>query len=288
MSVFELDDTNDVLKNYYEENLNYKVIVNDERNKRCIIFFSGNGLYYPNTEETFRATVIEKDRYEWERVAKSPILKEYYGMVIFVRDIYKTHYVRGINSEVSSVDKLLAFLKSKTEGYSTITCGNSAGGYMAVIAGYFLHAEYIFSFGGQWSIESESQYYLNKYRDEYGKYYNITKYAKENVLWFYSALNENDNMQKQLLGNDFDKILSFAIASKYHGDLILFPCYEKILVCSLPQLKRLGEKYHGKLISQRKFAKELLSGRELFQTCINDIIRHHKSLQIITSFMIKK
>lgn len=79
-------------------------------------------------------------------------MTNHFGMMIFVRDIYKTFYVKGINHDVSSIDALLELLEEKTAGYQIVTCGNSAGGYMAVIAGKHLSADRIFSFGGQWEI----------------------------------------------------------------------------------------------------------------------------------------
>lgn len=279
---FKLDDTNEVLHTFYEENDNYKVVVNDENNKRCLIFFSGNGLYFPNTYETFHETVEVKNRYEWETVAKSPLLRDCYGTIIFVRDIYKAYYVKGINGRISSIDLLLPFLREITTGMKVVTCGNSAGGYMAVIAGAYLNAEYAFSFGGQWSIENRDEYYLGKYRSERGKYFNITQYAKENVIWFYSALNEWDNAQKNYL-REQHKVKIFAIESKYHGYLLLFPCYEKILTIPYERIEALNRKYSGKMISQRRLARELLQGKEFVITLIQDVIHHHRSLQILFS-----
>lgn len=199
-SDFKLDDTNELLHKFYEENDNYKVIVNNENNDRCIIFFSGNGLYFPNTYGTFHEIVEIKDRYEWEVVAQSPLIRDHYGTMIFVRDVYKSYYVKGINGKIRSIDMLLPFLVQITHGMHIVTCGNSAGGYMAVIAGAYLEAEYVFSFGGLWSIEDRDEYYLRKYKKERGSYFNIAQYARDNVIWFYSAFNEWDSIQKNYLG----------------------------------------------------------------------------------------
>lgn len=280
---FKLDNTNKTLRKYYEENENYKRIISDLNNKRCIIFFSGNGLYYPNTSDVFYQKVVVEDRYEWEGVAQSPLIKETFGTVIFVRDIYKTYYMKGINGDVSNIEKLLILLKEITSGLRVTTCGNSAGGYMAVIAGNYLQADWVFSFGGQWNIEHTKEYFVEACKKEWGKYYNIVNYAKENVVWFYSALNEDDNIQKSYLGED-NKAMVFAMRSKYHGFLLLFPCYKVILTLSNERIKKLHKKYQNRLISQRRFAAELLHGGELFRTCFKDIMDHHKSLQILFSY----
>jgi hypothetical protein len=125
---FKLDDRNEFLKEYYEKEENYYVRDNSSKNKNCIIFFSGNGLYYPNTVETFREVVIENNRFEWENISNSPRLMEHFSRMIFVRDICKTWYVCGINRKVDTIDKLIELLADLTQGYCVTTCGNSAGG----------------------------------------------------------------------------------------------------------------------------------------------------------------
>lgn len=91
------------------------------------MFFSRNGLYYPDTVESFVNIIIENDRFEWQNVMKSSLVQVTYEMVILVRDVYKTFYQKGINSSLDSIEKVLYFLKEKTEGYQVITCGQSAG-----------------------------------------------------------------------------------------------------------------------------------------------------------------
>lgn len=58
--IFHINENNDLLNEYFEKE-NYKeIIVNAEKNL-CYIFFSGNGLYYPNTVEEFKKTIIESN-----------------------------------------------------------------------------------------------------------------------------------------------------------------------------------------------------------------------------------
>ena len=286
MNNFELNDTNELLERYYQKD-NYKIEINQAKNKKCIIFFSGNGLYYPDTEESFHEIIVKKDRYEWERVAQSEIIREHFEMAIFVRDIYKSFYVKGINSQYSTIDKLLSFLKDLTKGYTVVTCGNSAGGYMASIAGDFLGAEIVFNFGGLWNIKIKKNYFLEKFShvDECNKYYDIAHLAKENHIWFYSALNEGDNEQKELLGVDFGKLLSIGVESKYHGDLLFFPCYERLLVYTYDEVVSLYHKYKNKIVSKRKIAREFLGGTMLIEEYKKDFIHHHKSLQKLQSIL---
>ena len=86
-----------------------------------------------------------------------------------------------------------------------------------------------------------------------------------------------------MIGKGYNDILPFAIASRIHGDLILFPCYEKVLLSPLSDIEKISKKYHGKLISKKRFACETLHGRQLVESIINDTISNHKSLQIAFS-----
>lgn len=287
MSEFEINDSNIYINQVYSENENYKIIFNNCNTRKCIVFFSGNGLYYPNTLEVFQKVVINEDRYEWQNVAKESSIIQNYQMIILIRDVYKTFYQKGISNSLNSIDRVLQFLKEKTKGYKVTTCGNSAGGYMATIAGYHLNAEAVFTFGGQWNIDKEPGCFLGK-TDTYGrKYYDIINYAQENVIWFWSAYSKQDCEQRDYLGNYINNISSFAISSKYHGDLLLYPCYKNILVLSLEEIQRIERKYGKKTISQRTIAKDFLQGKELCHTCVKDIIRHHKSLQIMCTLFKK-
>lgn len=131
---FTLDEHNSLLMEQYQKD-NFRVLDLDAKKKTCFIFFSSNGLYFPNDVETFQQTVVEKDRYEWENIAQSSLIRRFAGRLIFVRDLFKAWYVTGINARVNSIDKLIAMLKDLTEGYEVITCGGSAGGYMSTLGG---------------------------------------------------------------------------------------------------------------------------------------------------------
>ena len=277
-------EINKYISKVYEESDNYKIIFNNCQTMKCIICFSGNGIYYPDTINTFVDVIIEKDRYEWENIMKNSSIQRTYQMVILVRDIKKKYYQKGINSSINSIDKVVNLLREKTTGYEITTCGNSAGGYMATIVGDRLNARCIYSFGGQWNLNHEKEHFwddgINK------QYFDITRYAKENVMWFYSAYNEADLLQKECLGVHIEEISAFAMNSKYHGYLLLSSCYKNLLIMPIGEIKHLGMKYKNKVISQRRMAKELLHGKELIDTCIKDIISKHRSLQYIQSILI--
>ena len=143
---FELNQDNRLLAVSYR-NDNYKVIQGLSDNGKCIVFFSGNGLYFPNTEESFRKTIMYRDRYEWASV--SSIICDYVSRIILVRDVRKSWYADGINSTYNTLEKTVDFLKTLCEGMELYYFGNSAGGYMAMLARMMMGAKCIYNWGGQ-------------------------------------------------------------------------------------------------------------------------------------------
>lgn len=257
--MFYINDDNAVLRECYLQE-NYKeVIVNEEENL-CYIFFSGNGLYFPNTEEEFKRVIIEKDRYEWENIAKSSFLQEKAGKYIFLRDLYKSWYVKGINSSINSIDKLYEWLKEKTNGYRVITVGNSAGGYMAALLGSMLQAEMIFDFSGQFSLY-ESGDVIQKYDmlkqcvgdREREKYWDIRQYIKgnSNIMYFWPGQCEADIKQYDLV-KDMG-ICSFKFKAHIHGESMYGANIPYLLVQDKQYMLDLNKHYEEKAINKEKF-----------------------------------
>lgn len=217
MRRFMLDANNVLLKKQYENGRNYYICDNGTSGV-CYIFCSSNGIYYPNTESEFEKTIMEEDRYEWWGVSHSDEILESAGKMIYVRDVYKQYYVKGINGSVDSIEKLCEFLKEHTKDMRIITCGTSSGGYLATIIGIYLKAVCVFNFGGQWSLYEElrvakennelgsSYSFLEQYCNNniYNQYYDITNLVKNNevpIMYFYSALEEGDKTQVRILKN---------------------------------------------------------------------------------------
>lgn len=290
---FKLDDENLILKKYYDEDDNYKVIEVGSSDL-CYIFFSSNGLYFPNELECFKETIEKKDRYEWWGVGHTGEILQNAGRIIYVRDIYKQFYVKGINKDVCTIDALCEKLKQLSDGKRVITCGTSSGGYMAVIAGIYLQAECVFDFGGQWSLNDriDTNFYLKKYEKEitYNKHYDITglvQYNKVPVFYFYSALNNDDQHQTDLLRFK-DNVFIFAMKSKEHGWLLFNSCYRKLLIRHVDEIEKLCDKYKNGLISQKKICFDLLDLKEALREVKIDIIRNHKSLQLLVTMFHNK
>ncbi len=254
---FKLDDKNKILKEQYEKGIHYKVKEINNGNK-CFIFFSSNGIYYPNDIVEFQNTIIRNDRYEWIHVADMEEIRKDAARIIFVRDIYKQYYVKGINSKIDTLEKLVVLLRELTKGFKVVTVGVSSGGFAAIVVGVKLKAEKIYSFGGQWSLwhevnkgNDESSYFLQTYKDNsvYNKYYDITHLlngSESSIYYFYSALNESDMLQATILKNTDEKIVrKFAMKSRYHGYLMFNKCYAKVINAEVDKLDKLAEIYRG-------------------------------------------
>lgn len=113
----------------------------------CVVYFSSNEIYYPNTLKSFEYSIIERDRYEWKR-NRFPKA----GKHIFIRDIRKQWYIGGINSSLDSPLKLVEFLKKETAGFKVYTIGSSAGGYAAILFGSMLQVNRVYAFNSQLNL----------------------------------------------------------------------------------------------------------------------------------------
>lgn len=149
--VFQID--NPIVKEAYNNLNNYLIINNANQHQKndrlCVIYFSGHSIYYPNNIECFTKEILLKDRYEWFGIRIKNAAK-----YIYLRDIHKQWYLTGINSKLSSPEKLYDFLKKETEGYRVLCIGSSAGGYAALLYGSLLKAEIIYAFSPQIELES--------------------------------------------------------------------------------------------------------------------------------------
>lgn len=238
---------------------NYKEIVWNKSNKICIIFFSSNGLYYPNTMHEFERSIIREDRYEWESTAVSSEIQQYAGKVILVRDVYKQWYVKGINHTYNSIDMLLALLIRLTEGYEVVTVGSSSGGYAAVLFGIVLRAKKIYSFSGQFSIEDEVKdyYWLSKYSEYADRacYYNLSNFLVGNnipIFYFYPAKCDQDIMQYNLIKAN-PSINIFALDCSIHGKTLNSDDMPWLLSRNVETLKWLCHKFKGILLKADLF-----------------------------------
>ena len=223
MQEFLLDFSNDILNAFYK-NPNYKILHGYAHNRRCYIFCSSNGLYYPNKYSVFEDIIVNNDRYEFQFVAK--MLLPFAEKIILIRDIRKQFYVYGINENLNTIDKVAEFLRSETEGYDVITAGGSAGGYMAIILGYLLQAKSVYTTSAPVNlytfsdvIDTYSSLIENKADAARNKYYNLIPFLKNctiPVFYFYASECEMDIEQAKQI-NILNTIYIYSIKGSSHG-----------------------------------------------------------------------
>lgn len=252
---FQVDS--DIVKNVYQTQNNYLIEYSENNPKEyCIVYFSSNDLYYPNNESTFHTYIIKKNRFEWygNRIIKG-------HKHIFIRDIYKQWYLGGINANINNPKKLLEFLILETHGYKTITLGSSAGGYAAIIYGQQLKAEMIYSFNGQFELNSLLRFSDNKkdpliFRNSNNKnvrpWYDTTNFIiyPESIFYFHSSRSTWDiEQRKKVLELD---MTTLSFKSGNHG----LPFYrfnlQQIINLSPDQLLEISKKEINPFILSKK------------------------------------
>lgn len=251
--VFQVDSA--IVQRAYSELQNYLIEcaeIEPEEDKYCIIYFSSNDIYYPNNEATFTTQILNKNRFEWFNCRINKGSKH-----IFLRDIFKQWYLKGINRDINSIEKLLEFLKKETAGYRVITLGSSSGGYAAVLFGSALNAELVYTFNGQFmlsdllssSSKKKSSELLDPviYREQHNppinQYYSLRPYIKnpERIHYFYSLHSAWDMDQFAHISDMSLQFIPFK--TSHHGVPFLKTNLPKVL--NQPTAKL--QKYKGKI-----------------------------------------
>lgn len=244
--VFQADSG--IVNDFYINNDNYLIEYDDSNPKDyCVIYFSSNDIYFPNSEIAFTENIIKTNRFEWYRSRVNFAYKH-----IFIRDVKKQWYLSGINASVNSPSKLFEFLKQETAGYKIISIGSSAGGFIATIIGQQLKAERIYSFNGQFEIRALANkpsaslidpiLYRNINDPVLTPYYDALNFIlnPETIYYFHSNKCQWDIEQyKHLNGIKVNKI---SFITNNHGIPFLKSNLPVVLNLSETQLKELSGK----------------------------------------------
>ena len=197
--VFQTDS--EIIAEAYTQNPNYLIEFSAETepdDQYCILYFSSNDIYYPNNVETFRAQILNKNKFEWYQTRIKKGKKH-----IFLRDIKKQWYLTGINHEINTIEKLAEFLRKETGGYKIIALGSSAGGFAAVLLGSMLNAETLYTFNGQFMLNDlilrssemiDPIIFREQENPEINTYYSLKAHIRkpERIYYFYSNSSKLD------------------------------------------------------------------------------------------------
>jgi hypothetical protein len=263
--VFQTDSP--IVKSAYLDNDNFLIEYDkSQENKYCVIYFCSNNIYYPNTEENFKSSILDKNRYEWYGTRV-----KYAHKHIFIRDIQKQWYLAGINEKINCPEKLLSFLKSETKGYKIITLGSSAGGFAAVLYGSLLKSQLMLSFNGQFEIQSLLKtstesidpilFRFNKHKKSLD-FFDVKPFIKnsKNIFYFHSNGSNYDSRQEKHITDI--KLNTISFKTSHHGIPFLKCNLPALLAKSHQDLMRLSGKEHNPLWFSIKMVglKETLNG----------------------------
>lgn len=276
--VFQSDST--LINEVYSNQPNYIIDYNQGAEKKyCVLYFSSNDLYYPNTETALREQVLKKNRFEWYGKRINHAFKH-----VFLRDIKKQWYLTGINESISTPEKLFHFLKSETEGYKVVALGSSAGGFAAVLFGQLLNAECIFTFNGQFEIASllnkpnaeiiDPVIFRNRDNKNLTPYFNLSKIITnpDSIYYFHSNKSQWDIEQWEVINNIPVHKISFATSN--HGIPFLKSNLLTVLNLPLEDLRKLsGKTMHPLMFSLKTvgLVKTLEGLKSIFQFALNKI-----------------
>lgn len=214
-----------VLKSF--DSANYFIEYNSGANcdsSLCVIYFSSNEIYYPNTLKSFEYSILERDKYEWKKNKISNA-----GKHIFIRDIRKQWYIGGISSELDTPLKLANFLKKETMGYKVYTLGSSAGGFAAILFGSLLRVNRVYAFNSQLNLAVTMQssnsavdpILFDKFNDNQVKsYFDLSNFITDAVDYYYfqSCHSKMDLVQyKSISSLAKDKIKIIRFKTSNHG-----------------------------------------------------------------------
>jgi len=235
IKVFQVDSP--IVQKVYKTNDNYLIEYDDtvKTQEYCAIYFCSNNIYYPNTEEIFRKRIIERNSFEWYGTRIKKAWKH-----IFMRDILKQWYLKGINSRICTPNLLLEFLQRETEGMKIITIGSSAGGYASILYGSQLNAERIIAINPQIEIASlllpPSSPQINPLlfrlaSTGVSKYFdlrNVVDVDRGNIYYFHSTKSKWDNKQYSKVC-DYANIHHLSFTTSHHGIPFLKVALPKVI-----------------------------------------------------------
>ncbi|MFD2934153.1 hypothetical protein [Spirosoma flavum] len=244
LTIFQADSL--IVNDHYRDNPNYLIEYDESStNEYCIIYFSSNDLYYPNSDIAFSETIVKKNRFEWygNRI-------NYGHKHIFFRDIKKQWYLTGVNNTLNSPMEMAEFIRSESIGYKLILVGSSAGGFISVILGQLLDAERIYTFNGQFEIlslsnKSDSQIvnpilYRNKSNSILLPYYDTFNFIlKPSSIYYFQSCNSDwDKVQYSHINGAAINKISFKTSN--HGIPFLKSNMSVVLNLSIKELRKMS------------------------------------------------
>lgn len=265
--VFE-HTNNNFINNVYKYDDNYKIVENKKNTLSCtVVYFSSNGIYFPNTLETFKDKIIVGDKYEWSKYENQ--IKNV-KKSIFIRDVYKQWYLKGINTEINNIDKLIQFIVKEHDQDNLILVGISSGGFIATLIGAKLNADMVFNFAGQLTLESilaeGKDKIVNNSYSTWKQYYNLSELLKntKTTIFYYVCSNSNIDQEHIAIAKKSKKVYMFLFDCDAHGIPFHQTVLKYLLQINKSKHKKLSQKYFDTLISPSLFWRNFTNPIQYF------------------------
>lgn len=225
---------------------NYIIRKNASKNGLAYIYCSSNDLYKKDDLTSFTTRVVNNDRYEWVNISA----KNKPELEIFIRDIWLSWYVKGINTSIDTYEKLISFLKDITVGYTVRCVGVSSGGFIGSIIAMELSAELCYSFAGQFSLTHHFDHVIkNPFLCEHFKcwggywvdYYKRIPDCLTTIIYLYPTGSNQDTEQYNLV-KDMARVLTIKVDCAEHGIAIYPFAIPAYLSLPFSSLEKMAEK----------------------------------------------
>ena len=239
----------------YDEMDNYLISDDGRGTGWCCIYFSSNGIYNPSDEATFEREIAVKNRFEFFGMRLQQCSKH-----IFLRDVHKQWYLKGISKTYDSIEKLAGFLKEETKGSHVITVGSSAGGYAAALFATLVHADYAICIDAQFSLYDEAIFgsleknpFVEELKDTpVNKYYNLNEVLSDVPVYYFQSAFSPFDQRSHIFVKENAAVRTIPFKSANHGGPFDTALYQYIF--SLPQKrldKLVGRMHHPRLFLLR-------------------------------------
>jgi hypothetical protein len=288
---------NKKIQDVYCNDNNYKVSFNNSANSiSCtIVYCSSNGIYFPNNIETFTKTIIKNNKYEWSKGRNQ--LKNA-KKSIFIRDVYKQWYLKGVNGNINNIDKLVSFIEKENTEDSLVVVGVSSGGYIATLIGSKLNADIVLNFSGQFEINSVlckgGDRIVNEEKSNWGEYYNLDSLVSATTasIFYFSCENSFSDREHIKFSKKHLTIKSFIFDCDFHD--VPFPkmLLGRLLSLNVNELLNLHEevyKFNKKSINPEIFWRNLMRpSHYYFYNILYFIVNLYKLPRYIARHVVKK
>lgn len=280
----EVYETNiDIVWERWRNNDNFIVKEHKNDGKKCLILCSDNGLFHPFTEQSFLEKIIESDKYQFLRITDEDIFEKTFARIIYIRDIWRSWYLLGLNEQIDTIDKIIDKMRELTDGYETIVAGVSSGGYMSTILGCKLNAKAIFSFSGQFCLTPWLKarmfpgYVNDSKRNKYFDIVSLVQKSNVDIYYFYPFYSKIDSQQVAYISqfNDIDNLHIMSFDHGKHGRVVTPHTFKYLFCMDNSKLNKLFDSYKGKKVSRYSFTIRV-GGVAGFFDCIKGFLHRIK------------